>query len=125
MVVARQCRRRDKLVRMKKRGRQRREPLSAPQIERGLRMAATRMATGLSAAQFADRLGVPRSGWSVVESGEREISKHMMRRIYQEFGISPTWTLCDDPRELRHDVRELIQEHERRLRKALRSDPAG
>ena len=59
---------------------------AAPQMV-APRLAAARMALGLSKAAFADSIGVDRSSYTKIEKGQKPLLPRDAQRIYQLYGI--------------------------------------
>lgn len=54
----------------------------------GARLKAHREATGLTQAQYAEALGVPRGTYSIWEGGQQNISLTGLMAICERFGLS-------------------------------------
>jgi transcriptional regulator with XRE-family HTH domain len=59
----------------------------------GARIKAVRESVGLTQAQLADVLGVGRSHVAAVETNHTGISTEIVARLYDLYGISPTWLI--------------------------------
>ena len=57
----------------------------------GSRLAVTREALGLSAAELCKRIDCKPNRWSQYESGDRRITLEIADRLCDEFGLSLDW----------------------------------
>ena len=57
----------------------------------GRRLALTREALGLTAAQLCKRIDCKANRWSQYESGERRITLEIADRLCDEFGLTMDW----------------------------------
>ena len=66
----------------------------------GRRLMAVRVASGLTQADFADKLGLSLRAYANYERGEREMPTALFRSLCETFRIDPLWQLTgpgEDP----------------------------
>lgn len=59
----------------------------------GQRLVAIRLASGLTQADFADKLGLSLRAYANYERGEREMPTALFRSLSETFQIDPLWQL--------------------------------
>ena len=100
----------------------------------GRRLMAIRIASGLTQADFADKLGLSLRAYANYERGEREMPTALFKSLCETFRIDPLWQLMgpgDDPvlagrrvldMDLMEGVIRLIEEWLIKHRRALKPD---
>lgn len=74
----------------------------------GPRLAKTRKALNLSAAELCRRIGCRPNRWSQYENGERKITLAIAGKLKSEFSIPLDWVYCGDPSHLPNHVAEYL-----------------
>jgi transcriptional regulator with XRE-family HTH domain len=69
----------------------------------GERLLAVRKANDLSQKDFADSLGLSARAYQNYERGEREISKELIRAIFEVYRIDPVWLILGEGGMIRND----------------------
>lgn len=75
----------------------------------GDRLAATRIAIGVKAADLCKRIKCKPNRWSQYESGERKITLTIADRLCDEYGLTLDWIYRANPAMLPHDLRVKIK----------------
>jgi len=69
----------------------------------GKRLKKIRCDAGLTWQLFALRLGLSGPNYLRYEFGNREISSHLLLKLFQEFGADSIWLLTGSPRIVKSD----------------------
>ncbi|WP_238139429.1 helix-turn-helix domain-containing protein [Roseateles aquatilis] len=100
----------------------------------GRRLMAIRVASGLTQADFADKLGLSLRAYANYERGEREMPTALFKSLCETFRIDPLWQLTgpgEDPvlvgrrvldMDLMESVIRLIEEWLTKHRRTLKPD---
>lgn len=76
-----------------------------------VRLAALRMALGLTKAEFADQIGIDRSSYTKIEKGNKPLLPQNAFRLYKLYGVDMNYIYLGQILSLPSSLSKAVQAH--------------